>query len=105
MKWSWRAAFSAALLVVLGSVSLPAHPSFRVCGFHWLTGLDCPLCGLTHGVFALAKGHWAEAVHWNALSPLGFAMLFSLFWDHPLRARLWTAGIVAFGAYGLWRIS
>jgi len=104
MKWPWRAAISAALLAVLVLVSLPADPAFRLCGFHWLTGLDCPLCGMTRGVFALAKGHWAEAMHWNALSPLGFTMLFSLIWQHPLRPRLWTVGIAAFGAYGLWRI-
>ena len=104
MKLAWRAALAAAVLAVLRLVSLSAEPSIRLCGFHWLTGLPCPLCGLTHGVFALAKGHWTEAIQWNALSPLGFAMLFSLFWEHPLRGRLWTAGIAAFGLYGLWRI-
>jgi uncharacterized protein DUF2752 len=104
MTWRWRATCSAALLAILAWFPLPAQPAIRLCGFYWLTGLSCPLCGLTHGVFALAKGHWLEALHWNALSPLGFAMLFSLIWDHPLRARLWTAGIAMFGVYGLYRI-
>jgi len=54
-------------------------------------------------VFALAMGHWTEAIHWNALTPLGFAMLFSLFWEHPLRGRLWTAGIALFVVYGVCR--
>ena len=85
-------------------IGLPEEPSFRACGFQWLTGRPCPFCGLTHGVFALAKGHWSSALHSNALSPLGFVMLFSVFWEHPLRNRLWTAGLAAFGAYGLWRL-
>ena len=99
-----RAAFTASLLAVLILLPLPPEPWVRLCGFHWLTGHDCPLCGLTRGVFALAKGQWSEALHWNALSPLGLTMLLSLFCDHPLRARLWTVGIAAFGLYGVWRI-
>jgi len=98
-----RAAFAATLAILI-LVPLPPEPRLRLCGFQWLTGHDCPLCGLTRGVFALAKGHWNEAIQWNALSPLGLTMLLSLFWDHPLRARLWTTGIAAFGLYGLWRI-
>ncbi|HYW43384.1 MAG TPA: DUF2752 domain-containing protein [Bryobacteraceae bacterium] len=95
---------AAALLVALFSIRLPATPTVQLCGFHWLTGRPCPLCGLTRAVFALAKGHWREAVRFNALSPLGLAMLFSLFWDNPLRRRLWTAGIAAFAIYGVFRI-
>src|SRR5205807_8780089 len=43
-----------------------------VCGFHWLTGRLCPLCGLTRGLFQLAKGHWQAAIDYHALSPLVF---------------------------------
>jgi hypothetical protein len=94
----------AALLILLYFVSVPADPRFRLCAFHWLTGRPCPLCGLTRGLFALAKGHVREAVHFNALTPLAFAMLFSLFWNRPWRPRLWTSGIAAFAAYGVWRV-
>jgi hypothetical protein len=102
-------AASAAVLAVLWSVTLPAEPRLRLCGFYWLTGRPCPLCGLTRAVFALAKGHWAEALHFNALSPIGFMMLLSLFWTSSLGARLWTArlwtvGIAAFAGYGVWRL-
>ena len=62
------------------------------------------MCGLTRACFALAKGHVREALGFNALSPLGFAMLFSLFWDAPWRGRLWTAGIGAFAVYGVMRL-
>ena len=85
-------------------IPLPAEPALRLCGFYWLTHLPCPFCGLTRGIFALAKGHWLEAIHLNALSPLGFLMLFSLFWGYPWRAGLWKVGLVAFAAYGIGRI-
>ena len=99
-----KIAASEALLAVLCLVSLPANPPFPLCGFHWLTGRPCPLCGLTRAVFALAKGQWAAALHFNALSPLAFAMLFSLFWSGPIRSRLWTVGLAAFAVYGVVRL-
>jgi hypothetical protein len=100
-----RVAGSAALLIVLWAVSLPAEPRVPLCLFHWLTGIPCPLCGLTRGLFALAKGHWTQAFHFNALTPLGFAMLFSLFWNGPWRVPLWTGGLAAFAVYGVYRIA
>jgi hypothetical protein len=60
-------------------VPVPAEPRYRLCAFDWLTGRPCPLRGLTRGLFALATGRFNEAEHFNALTPLGFAMLFSLF--------------------------
>jgi hypothetical protein len=93
-----------ALFPVLGDCRVPADPAVRLCGFHWLTGRPCPFCGLTRALFALAKGHWREAVHFNALSPLGFAMLFALFWNGRIRAWLWTGGVAAFAVYGVFRI-
>ena len=96
-----RWAALAAGLVLLRSVTLPRLP---LCGFHWLTGRPCPLCGLTHAVFALAKGHWAEALHWHALSPLAVVMFAALLWNPPRLARLWMPCAAAFGVYGVWRI-
>lgn len=85
---------------------LPAPPlaPYSLCGFHWLTGRPCPLCGLTRALFALAKFRWSDALHSNALSPLALLMLLSLFWEGPARARLWTAGAAAFAAYGACRV-
>ena len=59
-----------ALLAVLWWASPAAEPAFRACPFHWLTGKPCPLCGLTRGLCALAKGHWSQAIHFNTLTPL-----------------------------------
>jgi hypothetical protein len=59
---------------------------------------------MTRAVFALAKGHVRQALGFNALSPLGFAMLFSLFWDSSVRARLWAVGLAMLACYGVLRI-
>jgi hypothetical protein len=99
-----RVASGVALFLALWSYTPAADPRFRLCGFHWLTGRDCPLCGMTRAFFALAKGHLGQAFGFNKLSPLGFAMLFSLFWDSSFRGRLWTVGIAAFAVYGVLRI-
>jgi Protein of unknown function (DUF2752) len=99
-----RATTALGLFAVLLLVTPPDEPNYRLCGFYWLTGLPCALCGLTRGVFALAKGHLEAGIRWNALSPLGFLMLFSLFWDHPVRGRFWTLGIAAFAGYGVCRV-
>jgi len=103
-----RIAAALGVLAVLWCFTPPSEPSVRLCGFHWLTGRDCPLCGLTRGLFALAKGRWSQAIHFNALSPLGFAMLFALIldagWDAAWLTRLWKAGIAAFAVYGICRL-
>lgn len=93
------------LLAFLWCYKLPAKPAFQLCGFHWLTGRPCPLCGLTRAMFALVKGHLREALSFNALSPLALAMLAGLFWnDGSMRGRVWTCGIVAFAFYGACRV-
>jgi hypothetical protein len=100
-----RVAVALSAFTVLWCFTPAAEPSIRLCGFHWLTGRPCPLCGLTRGLFALAKGHWSQAIHFNALSPLGFTMLFALVLDVPWLARLWTFGIAAFAMYGICRLA
>jgi hypothetical protein len=99
-----RVAAALSVFAVLWCFTPPAEPSVRLCGFHWLTGRDCPLCGLTRALFALAKGRWSQAIHFNALSPLGFTMLFALILDTAWLTRLWMFGIAAFGVYGICRL-
>ena len=99
-----RAAAAFALFAALACIRLPAEPGVRLCGFHYLTGRPCPLCGMTRALFALAKGHWTAALHFNSLAPLGFVMVFSLFWPGHWRDWLWKGGLVAFAIYGVWRI-
>jgi hypothetical protein len=100
-----RVAAGMSLLAFLWYYNPAAKPAFQLCGFHWLTGRPCPLCGLTRAMFALAKGHWSEAVSFNALSPLAFAMVAGSFWNGgPMRGRLWTCGVAAFAIYGVCRV-
>ncbi len=44
---------------------------YPVCPFHWLTGLDCPLCGSLRALHALLHARPVEAVHANVLTTLG----------------------------------
>jgi len=94
---------AVALFCFFGLLNPPDEPSLRLCPFYWLTGRPCPLCGLTRAFCALAKGHWTQAVHFHALSPLAFVMLFSLFWKWRWRAQLWTWGLASIAVYGAWR--
>ncbi|MBV9443455.1 MAG: DUF2752 domain-containing protein, partial [Acidobacteriaceae bacterium] len=40
-----------------------------VCVFHLLTGLPCPLCGLTHSVGATLTGQISIAIRLHVLGP------------------------------------
>lgn len=101
MRPLWRWAAVAGVLALLWCY---APPDLPLCGFRWLTGRPCPLCGLTHAMFALAKGHWAAALQWHALSPLAAVMLAGLVWSPPRMARLWMPCAAAFGIYGVGRM-
>ena len=79
-------------------------PAIPVCGYHWLTGRPCPFCGLTRALFALAAGHWRNALHLNALTPVAVAMLLTLAVRGPVRTRVWQAGLALFAAYGVCRV-
>jgi hypothetical protein len=60
-------------LLVLGGMVLvfffdPAlTPFYPQCAFHRLTGLNCPGCGATRGLYALLHGRWRQAWQDNAL--------------------------------------
>lgn len=99
-----RIALAAVLFSVLLAFTPPAEPHFRLCGFYWLTGHPCALCGMTRAMFALAKGHFAEAVRFNAMAPLGFAMVFAVVWGGKIPGRFWSVSAAAFAAYGVCRL-
>lgn len=100
----WRLGIAALAFAALFAYTPAAEPHIRLCGFYWLTGHPCALCGMTRAMFAIAKGHFAEAVRFNALAPLGFAMTFGLFWSSKIPGRVWTAAIAAFAFYGVFRV-
>ena len=97
-----RAALFAIAVIVLWTFTPPELP---VCGFHWITGRPCPLCGLTRAVFALAKGNLGAALRYHPLSPLAAFMLAGVLWNAPRMARLWIPCIALFAVYGVFRIA
>lgn len=67
------------------------------CLFAAATGVDCPFCGMTHGVAALGTGDLAAAVAANPLAPFAVAAALvvpvALAYRRPLRvpaAVLWA---------------
>jgi hypothetical protein len=85
-----------------------------LCPLRRLTGVPCPLCGLTTGTWDLAHGHLGAAVHAHPLVPIVAAFLV-LAWTpwgpaavtavgrHPaalavLLGLVWTARLA--GLYG-----
>ncbi|MGE0732612.1 MAG: DUF2752 domain-containing protein [Acidimicrobiia bacterium] len=46
-----------------------------LCPFRTLTGHDCPGCGSTRAIAALAKGDIADAVNYNALAVTAMVVL------------------------------
>ena len=70
-----RLSIVAGMLAWLAMGRLPDIP---LCGFHWLTGLPCPLCGMTRGLAALLHGEWRQAIALHALSPLVLTWLAAL---------------------------
>ena len=74
--------------------------SLSLCGFRWLTGHPCPLCGLTRAMFQLAKGHWRQAMEYHALSPLVPIILLAMW----MRAAIpWAHVFALFLGYGVGR--
>jgi len=95
---------AAALAALFAALCCFTPPDLPVCGFRWLTGRPCPLCGLTRAMFALARGHFDEALHLHALSPVAAALLVAVVWNRPAPRRIWTPCILLFGVYGIWRM-
>jgi hypothetical protein len=95
----------AILLGIVAVLFFVTPPEIPVCGFRWLTGRPCPLCGLTRALFALGKGDFRAAIHFHALSPLAAVMLIALVWDRSRWTRYWAPCALAFGVYGAWRIA
>jgi hypothetical protein len=78
---------------VLGTAGLVggATASGLTCVFAALTGVDCPFCGLTHGVAALGAGDPAAALAANPLAPLAVALAVAVPAALLLRRRLQVA--------------
>jgi hypothetical protein len=60
----------------------PAVPGgwFPACPFHQATGLWCPGCGLTRGMYQLLHGHVATAIGYNVFTPLAMLLIVGAWW-------------------------
>lgn len=73
-----------------------------ICPFHWLTGLNCPLCGAQRMIVALAHGSVAEAFVLNPGLFVGIPLLALWWlWQRELSSR---AALVAVGLFFVWGI-
>ena len=68
----WDVGFRAAgAAMVGGGAALSVLPALGpLCPLRRTTGVPCPLCGMTTGVFAFARGDIASAFAANPLAPL-----------------------------------
>jgi hypothetical protein len=85
---------------------LPLHPPLA-CPLRTVTGIPCPLCGMTRACVAAAHGHLGTSLVFNPAGIL--VMLFALTalirpeWLVRMRPPLWLIGSVL-GALWLWNI-
>jgi len=110
LRREWiEAAAAATALAFFRFYDAPAEPAFRACGFHWLTSLECPLCGLTRGLCAAAKGQGSLALQFHAFSPLVLAAI--LLWPASRLAGLavprfpWLTAALVMALFGALRLA
>lgn len=94
---------AALALAFCGLYTPAAQPVFSVCGFRWLTGRPCPLCGMTRALCSLVKGDWQAALDFHALSPLALAILGAVLVRGTWR-RGWGLIAAVFALYGVARL-
>ena len=88
MSWRdrvWAVGPPVAALVFCAAYPPEGGPRLMICPFRFLTGLVCPLCGMTRAMAALGHGQWEKALGYHPLSPLVMA------------------GVLAWLGWGLWR--
>lgn len=69
--------FIAASILLLSVAPIGSHGP--ACLFHWLTGWQCPGCGLTRAFLHLTRGHFFTAIKLNPLSPIVFVIIIFAF--------------------------
>ncbi|MFA5787399.1 MAG: DUF2752 domain-containing protein [Actinomycetota bacterium] len=67
------AAGAVAVAVSFLWTSLPVRWPFSMCPLRAVTGIPCPLCGLTTSFVALSHGRFHQAFAANPLGPLLYA--------------------------------
>jgi Protein of unknown function (DUF2752) len=101
-----RAAASGMLAIAAAWPLLPLHPPVA-CPLRALTGVPCPLCGMTRAVVAAAHGHLATSLAFNPggifVLLLAIAAVVRPAWLTRLRLPLWSI-LAVLGALWVWNI-
>ncbi|HYI45510.1 MAG TPA: DUF2752 domain-containing protein [Actinomycetota bacterium] len=93
----------SALLLLVGAVLLPLLPGHAglICPLRTMTGIPCPLCGMTTSVVATSRGRFSEAL---AANPAGVVFVIgavALLIVRPKKVRLPVAALIA-AALAMW---
>ncbi len=96
LGWRWPAVLVVVWLGVgLAAMGLSHHLDrpVELCLFKNVTGLACPTCGFTRGMFALLRGHPIDAWLYNPLlfsflAALGVTVFVRLVFARSLEVRL-----------------
>jgi Protein of unknown function (DUF2752) len=101
-----RAAAGGMLAIAAAWPLLPLHPPVA-CPLRSLTGVPCPLCGMTRAVVAAAHGHLATSLAFNPggvfVLLLAIAAVVRPAWLTRARLPLWSIFAVL-GALWVWNI-
>jgi hypothetical protein len=101
-----RAAAGGMLAIAAAWPLLPLHPPLA-CPLRSLTGVPCPLCGMTRAVVAAAHGHLATSLAFNPggifVLLLAIAAVVRPAWLTRARLPLWSIFAVL-GALWVWNI-
>lgn len=87
-----------ALAVVLPT--LPVHPGV-LCPLRNLTGVPCPMCGMTTSVEATVRLQLGDAFAANPAGILAVVVAVALLIRRPATLPLWTPAILA-GLAAMW---
>lgn len=83
-----------AIIVVAGIIYYVFDPTiptqfFPKCPFHWLTGWQCPACGIQRAFHALLHGHFLQALQYNYFFIISIPLLIGVILVEWYNQRHW----------------
>jgi len=97
------------MLALAATLSVLPHQAGLPCPLRTITGVPCPLCGMTTSVEATLHGQLGAALRANPAGVVAVAAAVALLVVRPARLCIPTAGlyatIVAMWVFELWRFA